>query len=163
MRQVLRFRGRPMKGAGRFAREPVLPGRLIVPNAPIDWPMTLASGTFNLFIIQYPDNFDSLGPDDNTKKFDSGLFAPAFSIPAEMIEGNTLPPIDHFPQRGTGQAWEAIIYLPNGKEVPCWMFRRIGSNMPDRIELVSHENIRKTYDIPEDSNIEVTLDIFEGL
>ena len=162
MSTSLRFLGVIAKGAGRFSTELKLPGRSLIPGSHPGWPESVHPGTLNIRITQFPDNFGELGEGSNTGKFDSGNFAPAFTFPADLIAGNTLPPKLENPRRGIGQAWEALLHLPDRHFHECWMIRRVGSQMPNFIELVSSICIRDTYNITIHTEPEVVLDIFEG-
>ncbi len=156
-RRFLVFHGSPKKGAGKFSIELVIPGRNELADAPPDWPEYLQPGTLNIFVQQLPPTI----PDhENTAWFDLGEFSPAVIIPSNLIQNNTLPATPELPQRGTGQAWRVVMRTGTKLEIHCWMFRRIGSRMPNRIELVSECCLRDLDGVTE--NHPVTLTIFEG-
>jgi len=158
-RRILKFEGSPRKGGGGFSSM-VLPGKNDIEDPPYRWPGKFEPGTLNIRVGNFPLEFNLIFDGDNDLRlFDSGLFGPAIKFPGNLIEGNTILPTEDDPYRGIGQAWNAVLFK-NGNSIPCWMFRRIGSNLSVDVELISEEPLRKKYQI--NNGDPVNLIIYEG-
>jgi hypothetical protein len=73
----LQFGGTVVNGQGDH-RDLLVPGRLELPNAPADWPVTLEPGSLNLKVSRYPDAWLERGLGTSVKLLDSGVFRPEF-------------------------------------------------------------------------------------
>ncbi len=83
---------------------------------------------------------------------DDGKYEPAFTIPRSELVG--MPAYI-----GAGQAWVARIKsekLPD--PILCWIFRRIGSQVPERIiEVLAEDGLASTYGLDNGDHVELTV------
>ena len=154
----LEFIGTVRSNMGRFAKEMVIPGKDGFFLPPPDWPTTLAPGTLNIGITEFPGGFDELGNGDGLKKLDEGKFRAAAVIPPWRISGNTIQPTPGDPTRGTAQAWRAELQaISTGQTAKCWMLRRTGSSLASQIELVAEEHLRSSLNLADGTAVMVTV------
>jgi hypothetical protein len=156
----LQFRGTVRSNQGAFSQEMVIPGRHGLVLAPEDWPEELAPGTLNIAINDdgFPNDFDQLGEGDGLKKLGGRSFWPALSIPPWRILGNTLQPTKHELLRGSAEVWRAELEVAStGEHAPCWMLRRLGSDIVSEIELVSDEHLRSRLNLRDGMDVKVTV------
>jgi hypothetical protein len=162
-RKTIRFLGTVSSGVGRHC-EMTIPGRRALPNAPEDWPVELCPGSLNILIDVYPEGFTQpVGRSGGAYQLDEGSFEPAFIIPGDLITGNELiqegRPAD-------AQVWRARLQIADRAEtVPCWVLRRIGSNVGkgkcgNVLEIVAEEHLRKRHHLQDGER--VTLELVEG-
>jgi hypothetical protein len=137
----LEFEGTVINGIGRH-RELLVPGRLLLPQAPSVWPETLHPGSLNLRVASYPAAWLERRMGNSVRGLDLGAFVPEFVIPQSQLGNNQLSPTPSKPKRGVGQVWRASL-VANGGELDCWILRRIDSTLRDVLELVSGDPIRK--------------------
>lgn len=154
----LKFEGAVVCGCGAFARDMEIPGRMLLPWAPPEWPDVLARGTLNFSISQMPEPLRARGWSD-IKRLDRREFASAFEIPQDAIPGNTLKPHASAPERGRAQVWRAELQTQNGATA-CWVLRRIKSGYARVLELVSERRMRDELDLPVGENWPASLRLF---
>jgi hypothetical protein len=146
----LEFEGYVVNGIGRH-RELVVPGRSLLPQAPEDWPETLAPGSVNVRITSYPLAWRDHGLAENVKALDTDVYPPQFLIPQSQFGNNQLRPTPFKPNCGIGQVWRATL-TANGGKLDCWVLRRIDSALWDVLEVVSADPIRSRMKLDPTSN-----------
>lgn len=95
------------------------------------------------------------------KWLDSGIFTPEFDFTHDKIGSISLPPTPDNPRRGHANVWRArlIIYQKN-VDMECWVLRRIGSSLSQKLEMLSEIHVRNTYGLPDDNNYEAEVHLF---
>jgi len=146
----LEFEGIVINGIGKHS-ELFVPGRLLLPQAPTDWPETLHPGSLNVRVVSYPAVWRERGLAASVKVLDTGVFPPAFLILREQFGNNQLLPTPSKPSRGIGQVWRAALFA-NDHRMDCWVLRRIDSGLRDVVELIADCAIRNRM------NLEATRD-----
>jgi hypothetical protein len=131
----LQFGGSVINGQGDHSKL-FVPGRLVLPNAPEDWPATLQPGSLNVLIAAYPPEWHQRRLTANVRVLDDGWFSPQFTIPHNQFRNNQLVPLPSKPRRGIGQVWRASL-IANDNQLDCWVLRRIDSGLRDVLELVA--------------------------
>ena len=143
----IEFHGCIATGVGRH-NELGIPGRSQLSAAPSDWPDKLYPGSLNveLFPDRLPAVFKEHGLPTSVVSLDAGFFEPELEIPHNQIAANTIGR-DRGPRGGDAQVWRAYVYSDNRRiEMPqCWVLRRFGSRVRERLELVAGSRLR---DIP---------------
>jgi hypothetical protein len=142
---VLVFRGCVSKGVGHH-NELGIPGRsqlgAVVPN---DWPEKLRPGSLNIELPKggVPQAFQQHGLPVSVESLDTGLFQPEFEIMQGQIAGNTIGR-ERGPRGGDAQVWRAFLFA-DGRPLDtpqCWVLRRFGSRVGQRLELVAASRLR---------------------
>lgn len=153
----MRFKGKITDGIGKHV-ELVVPGREDLESAPADWPVKLQPGSLNILVDTsgYPEAFVSMPLGCSVANLDDDCLPPVFQIPRDKMHNNKLTPTPESPRRGTGQVWRATLTTDMVK-IDCWVLRRIGSGFVDKLELVSHEHLRNTYNLQNDQHVTVIL------
>ena len=92
-------------------------------------------------------------PADLQQNLDKGVYPPAFIVPREELVGM----LDYI---GDGQAWPCRLSSTNFENpMDCWIFRRIGSRVPQGIiELVAIHELVKPFGLQDGDP--VTLEAF---
>jgi CTP-dependent riboflavin kinase len=157
----LTFKGRVIRGVGRFAAELIVPGASRVSAKIRDWPESMQPGTLNVRLSSSPDKYLAAFGALSVQALDTRIFRPEAEIPLEEIQNNTLSPTQNAPDRGNAQIWRVTLKAGRtGFERRCWVLRRIGSGLTRDLELVAGEHLRSELAL-EDGD-EVTL-ILEGV
>jgi hypothetical protein len=154
----LKFEGTVINGIGQH-HELLVPGRLLLPQAPSDWPETLHPGSLNLQVASYPPAWRERGMGNSVRGLDSGAFRPEFVIPQGRMGNNLLAPTPSKPKRGIGQVWRASL-AANGCVRGCWILRRIDSGLRDALELVSADPIRTRMGLACEKDWPATLTVY---
>jgi hypothetical protein len=160
----LEFVGKVIKGSGCFSEQLHVPGEKEIPGLICGWPEKVRPGTLNVLID------DNGWPDDYLAKFgkqteglDLRRFQPEIELHHSKIGNNTLSPqAGEREDKGNAQIWRShLTKIESGASIQCWVLRRIGSQMPHRLECVAGEKIRTALGLPEDRNDPVRL-VVEG-
>jgi hypothetical protein len=151
----LEFEGHVVNGIGRH-RELVVPGRSLLPQAPEDWPETLARGSVNIRITSYPPAWRDHGLAENVKALDTDVYPALFLISQSQFGNNQLHPTPSKPKRGIGQVWRATL-TANSDKLDCWVLRRIDSALWDVLEIVSADSIRSRMNLDPTTNWPATV------
>lgn len=156
------FQGHVSKGVGHH-NELGIPGRCQLGTAaPDDWPEKLHPGSLNVELPKggVPQAFQQHGLPVAVESLDAGLFQPEFEIRQDQIAGNTIRPgPDRGPRGGDAQVWRAFLYegdRPIGTP-QCWVLRRFGSRVNQRLELVAGSRLRDIAELRDDGRIVVTV------
>jgi len=144
----LKFAGNIINGIGKHV-ELFVPGRNDIPTAPDDWPAKLFPGSLNVRIVEWPEEFVSHNLAPSAKVLDTAGFAPALTIPQNLMGNNQLTPIAAMPHKGTAQVWRATLEIAD-QELFCWVLRRFGSGLSMDLELVSDIGIRTKFGLTKD-------------
>lgn len=156
MSEMLLFRGSVSKGCHRFHREVTIPGRQDLDSAPSEWPDCFEPGTLNVVIADA--GFPAELAEQSMRVLDHGTIPATVVIPAEQITGNTLPPTEARPDRGTGQAWRAELRnVQSGETAACWLFRRRDSGYARVAELIAGQNLRACLHLHDGDAVEIVL------
>lgn len=123
-----------------------------------------AGHTLNVLIDDYgfpPEFVDRFGK--RVEALDQRQFLPEVELPYDRIGNNTLAPkAGDREDKGNAQIWRAHIKkIESGQVLQCWVLRRIGSNMPSRLECVAGVKIREALNLLEESNDPVEV-VVEG-
>ncbi len=145
MASALTFAGEVTKGAGHHS-ELFVPGKTLLPNSPPDWPEKLQPGSLNVKIDQggYPEEFGHFGIKITLKPLDGVRYPAALEIPQEAMGNNLLGPLQDMPDRGRGKVWRARVEA-DSFNFPALALRRIGSRLPDQLELISDVHLRSNH------------------
>jgi hypothetical protein len=154
----LTFEGAVVGGLGRFGLEIGVPGRAQLPDAPEDWPESLARGTLNFRVHELAASLRDRGWPD-IQRFDRREFAAAFEIPHNALRSNTLGPEPGAPEKGRAQVWRARLEAEQ-RAASCWVLRRIGSGYADVLELVSGQRLREEIGLPIGTNWQAQLRMY---
>lgn len=97
-------------------------------------------------------NIDVPEPKSLQQDLDAGVPAPAFVIPKTEL-------VNMPAYIGDGQSWPCILSGDRFPEpVSCWMFRRIGSRVPQGvIELLAQDKLRDTYSLEHGDAVTIEL------
>lgn len=134
-----------------------VPGRLLLPSAPRDWPEVLQPGSLNVRIAEYPKGFAQHGLRNSVRELDKSAFAPAFKIERERLIGNTLHPTPRMPRGGEAQVWRSRLSIEKLQlEIDCWVLRRLGSRVDEQLEIVHRDKLRDL-GLEDDLRVEVTI------
>jgi CTP-dependent riboflavin kinase len=144
----LEFVGNVINGIGKHS-ELFIPGRPQLSDCPVDWPIKLFSGSLNVRISKYPDEFAARGLPPLVTSLDIASFEPQFTIARHLMHINALAATQAMPHRGNAQVWRASLITSN-REVQCWVLRRFGSALKDQIELVSSISLRNELGLVRD-------------
>jgi hypothetical protein len=158
--RTLEFTGIVCSNTGKFAVDMVLPGRDDLTLAPADWPKKLVPGTLNIDVNDdgFPKGFDEIGNGEGLSRLDDGRFRPALVIPERKITGDTLKADPDHPRRGTAGVWQAELrVIASGRARPCWLLRRIGSEITSQIELVAQGHLRSCLNLCDGTAVTVTV------
>jgi hypothetical protein len=91
-------------------------------------------------------------------RLDDCKFRPALVIPERKITGNTLKADPDHPTRGSAGVWQAELrVIATGRARPCWLLRRIGSEITSQIELVAQEHLRSCLNLCDGTAVRVTV------
>jgi hypothetical protein len=159
---TLRFVGKTIKGSGCFSKQLHVPGESAIPGLIRDWPEELERGTLNVLIDQngFPQKFtNTFG--SQIGGLDQRQFLPEVELHHSKIGNNTLAPKEGDREdKGNAQIWRAYLTKTESRQtLQCWVLRRIGSNMPFRLECVAGVKIREALNLPEEVNDRVELTI----
>lgn len=66
----IEFKGNPTFGGGSFKRM-IIPGRLLIEDAPNDWPLNFHCGSFNVKVTEFPPELERLGNGIGVNKLDN--------------------------------------------------------------------------------------------
>jgi hypothetical protein len=158
---TLIFVGHIIEARGGHAKLGI-PGRQELACAPADWPLRLFRGSLNVLISPegYPRELTNRGIPPTIRFLDSSSFCPAFQIEQQLMQNNQLNPENtRVPKGGTAQVWRAVLHS-EGRQIHCWVLRRIGSGLDRGLEIVSWEGIRQTYNLPEPGPWPATVYLF---
>ena len=97
-------------------------------------------------------NIDVPTPPALQYELDAGVYRPAFVIPRGELSG--MPSYI-----GDGQAWQATLITQKvSQPISCWVFRRIGSKVPQGvIEVLAREQLTTTFGFVHGDRIELNL------
>jgi hypothetical protein len=133
------FRGVVVDGVGKHHKMRI-PGRNELLSGPSEWPERLWPGSLNVSIAAdgYPPEFAARSLPPQLTALDRGVFRLAFEIPHDQILANTFAPTPENPRHGRAQVWRADLAKRDSPvALDCWVLRRFGSKMHDRLELVA--------------------------
>ncbi len=161
------FHGETCGGADRFTDETVLPTGIKELEHISGWPSSLERGTFNIQVdeTKWPelDGLNFIADGQGVRNMDrNNNFLPVAYLPYTEIPDNTITPNvrDYGPHGGDLQFWPAKLEIDGvDNTINCYMFRRVGSNYRDKIEIISDIHIRTTHSLVH--RIEVKLTVYD--
>lgn len=159
------FYGQARGGADRFSDETVLPKKIEELEIVIGQPSSFERGTFNIQIdeskwptqegLDFTNNNQGVRSMDRNSNFKSVAYLPYTEIPDNTIQPNEQ---NYGPNGGDLQFWPAKLKIESVDEViNCYMFRRVGSNYRNKIEVISDIHIRNKYGLNHGVKVELAV------